>query len=72
MQSGSSNSVKKSDPAIDPAVAGRGGLAMAAHPLLMDTSVPQAQTKKERYKPMVPKFSTTKVRPVRVPGSKSS
>lgn len=34
---------------------------MAAHPLLMDTSVPVAQTKKERYKPMVPKFSTAKV-----------
>lgn len=33
---------------------------MAAHPLLMDNSAPVAQTKKERYRPMVPKFSTTK------------
>lgn len=35
---------------------------MAAHPLLMETATPTAQSKKERYKPMVPKFSTTKVR----------
>lgn len=35
---------------------------MAAHPLLMETATPAAQSKKERYKPMVPKFSTTKVR----------
>lgn len=35
---------------------------MAAHPLLMDNSVPTAQTKKEKYRPMTPMFSTTKVR----------
>ena len=52
---------KKNDPVLDPAVAGRGGLAMAAHPLLMDNSAPAVQTKKDRYRPMVPKFSTTKV-----------
>lgn len=52
----------RNDPVMDPSIAARGGLSMAAHPLLMDTSVPVAQTKKERYKPMVPKFSTTKVR----------
>ncbi|KAK4698733.1 hypothetical protein P7C70_g7536, partial [Phenoliferia sp. Uapishka_3] len=51
---------KKNDPVLDPAIAARGGLSMAAHPLLMDNSVPVAQTKKERYKPMVPKFSTAK------------
>ncbi|BGP16780.1 U4/U5/U6 small nuclear ribonucleoprotein prp3 [Rhodosporidiobolus nylandii] len=50
----------KKDPALDPSVAARGGLAMAAHPLLMDTSAPSAQSKKDRYKPMAPKFSTTK------------
>ncbi|KAK4054673.1 U4/U5/U6 small nuclear ribonucleoprotein prp3 [Microbotryomycetes sp. JL221] len=46
--------------ALDPSVAGRGGLTTAAHPLLMDTSLPTAQSKKDRYKPMAPKFSTTK------------
>ncbi|KAL8280825.1 hypothetical protein RQP46_006829 [Phenoliferia psychrophenolica] len=56
----SASAPKKNDPIMDPAIAARGGLSMAAHPLLMDTSVPAAQTKKERYKPMVPKFSTTK------------
>ncbi|GAA5837857.1 hypothetical protein JCM11251_004679 [Rhodosporidiobolus azoricus] len=50
----------KKDPTLDPSVAARGGLAMAAHPLLMDTSAPSAQSKKDRYKPMAPKFSTTK------------
>lgn len=34
---------------------------MAAHPLLMDNATPTVQTKKDRYRPMVPKFSTTKV-----------
>ncbi|GAA5857738.1 hypothetical protein JCM8547_005965 [Rhodosporidiobolus lusitaniae] len=51
---------KKNDPAVDPTVVARGGLAMAAHPLLMDTSAPSAQSKKDRYRPMAPKFSTTK------------
>jgi len=36
---------------------------MAAHPLLMDLNTPAAeQSKKDRYKPMAPKFSTVKVR----------
>ena len=36
---------------------------MAAHPLLMQASGPTPeQTKKERYRPMLPKFSTAKVR----------
>ncbi|KAM0789506.1 hypothetical protein ACM66B_000325 [Microbotryomycetes sp. NB124-2] len=51
---------KKSDPVLDPSVVGRGGLTTAAHPLLMDNAVPAAQTKKDRYKPMAPKFSTAK------------
>ncbi|GAA5893395.1 hypothetical protein JCM6882_008022 [Rhodosporidiobolus microsporus] len=50
----------KKDPALDPAVAARGGLSMAAHPLLLDRSAPSEQSKKDRYKPMAPKFSTTK------------
>ncbi|GAA6018508.1 hypothetical protein JCM10207_007200 [Rhodosporidiobolus poonsookiae] len=50
----------KKDPAVDPTVAARGGLAMAAHPLLLEQSGPSSQSKKDRYKPMAPKFSTTK------------
>ncbi|BGP48773.1 U4/U5/U6 small nuclear ribonucleoprotein prp3 [Rhodotorula kratochvilovae] len=51
----------KNDPALDPTIAARGGLAMAAHPLLMDNSaLSVATSKKDRYKPMAPKFSTTK------------
>jgi len=35
---------------------------MAAHPLLMGSNAPAAeQSKKDRYKPMAPKFSTVKV-----------
>ncbi|BGP55964.1 U4/U5/U6 small nuclear ribonucleoprotein prp3 [Rhodotorula sphaerocarpa] len=54
---------KKAEPTIDPSVAGRGGLNMAAHPLLMDLGTPTAPTetsKKDRYKPMAPKFSTAR------------
>ncbi|TFK41701.1 PRP3-domain-containing protein [Crucibulum laeve] len=36
------------------------GLKMAAHPLLLDTSVPAPQSKKDRYKPMQPKFASIK------------
>ncbi|GAA5973865.1 hypothetical protein JCM11641_003202 [Rhodosporidiobolus odoratus] len=50
----------RKDPLVDPTIAGRGGLAMTAHPLLLDNSAPSAQSKKDRYKPMAPKFSTTK------------
>ena len=34
---------------------------MAAHPLLLDTSIPAPQSKKDRYKPMQPKFASIKV-----------
>ncbi|KAH9032707.1 pre-mRNA processing factor 3-domain-containing protein [Lactarius hengduanensis] len=34
------------------------GLKMAAHPLLLDTSIPAPQSKKDRYKPMQPKFAS--------------
>lgn len=39
-----------------------GGLNMAAHPLLLDSASPASkeQSKKDRYKPMLPKFSTVK------------
>lgn len=33
---------------------------MAAHPLLLDTSTPAPQSKKDRYKPMQPKFASIK------------
>ena len=36
------------------------GLKMAAHPLLLDTSLPAPQSKKDRYKPMQPKFASIK------------
>lgn len=38
------------------------GLKMSAHPLLLDTSTPAPQSKKDRYKPMQPKFASIKVR----------
>lgn len=37
------------------------GLKMAAHPLLLDTTPSAPQSKKDRYKPMQPKFATIKV-----------
>ncbi|GAA6032393.1 hypothetical protein JCM8097_008152 [Rhodosporidiobolus ruineniae] len=58
--SSSFQGTKKDPMSVDPSIAGRGGLAMAAHPLLLDTAAPSAQSKKDRYKPMAPKFSTTK------------
>lgn len=39
------------------------GLKMSAHPLLLDTSAPAPQSKKDRYKPMQPKFASIKVGP---------
>jgi len=50
---------KKSKP-VEPAQQGV-GLKMAAHPLLLDTSIPAPQSKKDRYKPMQPKFASIKV-----------
>lgn len=38
------------------------GLKMAAHPLLLDTTPSAPQSKKDRYKPMQPKFASIKVR----------
>jgi U4/U6 small nuclear ribonucleoprotein PRP3 len=37
------------------------GLKMAAHPLLLDTTPAAPQSKKDRYKPMQPKFASIKV-----------
>ncbi|KAF8582545.1 PRP3-domain-containing protein [Ramaria rubella] len=36
------------------------GLKMAAHPLLLDMAAPTPQSKKDRYKPMQPKFASIK------------
>ena len=59
----SSFSKSQAETAPDPSAGGRGGLSMAAHPLLMDLGTPSAaapSSKKDRYKPMAPKFSTTR------------
>jgi len=40
---------------------------MAAHPLLLDTSTPAPQSKKDRYKPMQPKFASIKANARNVP-----
>ena len=37
------------------------GLKMAAHPLLLDTTPAAPQSKKDKYKPMQPKFASIKV-----------
>ncbi|KAF8508263.1 pre-mRNA processing factor 3-domain-containing protein [Hysterangium stoloniferum] len=44
---------------VEPAPQGV-GLKMAAHPLLLDTTAPAPQSKKDRYKPMQPKFASIK------------
>ncbi|KDQ60251.1 hypothetical protein JAAARDRAFT_191653 [Jaapia argillacea MUCL 33604] len=49
---------KKNRPA-EPAQQGA-GLKMAAHPLLLDSAPSAPQSKKDRYKPMQPKFATIK------------
>lgn len=51
---------KKNKPA-EPAQQGA-GLKMTAHPLLLDTAPAAPQSKKDRYKPMQPKFASIKVR----------
>ncbi|KAI0070554.1 PRP3-domain-containing protein [Panus rudis PR-1116 ss-1] len=50
---------KASQPVPEPAPQGT-GLKMAAHPLLLDNTVPAPQSKKDRYKPMQPKFASIK------------
>jgi len=37
------------------------GLKMAAHPLLLEQTAVHTQSKKDRYKPMQPKFASIKV-----------
>ncbi|KIY67308.1 PRP3-domain-containing protein [Cylindrobasidium torrendii FP15055 ss-10] len=44
----------------EPMSASGSGLKMAAHPLLLDTTPSQPQSKKDRYKPMQPKFASIK------------
>lgn len=43
------------------------GLKMAAHPLLLDTTPVLPQSKKDRYKPMQPKFASIKANTRNVP-----
>jgi U4/U6 small nuclear ribonucleoprotein PRP3 len=50
---------KKNRPA-EPSQQGA-GLKMAAHPLLLDNTPTVPQSKKDRYKPMQPKFASIKV-----------
>ncbi|KAJ8469204.1 hypothetical protein ONZ45_g16968 [Pleurotus djamor] len=54
----STTQVKKAKP-TEPAQQGA-GLKMAAHPLLLDTTPVAPQSKKDRYKPMQPKFASIK------------
>ncbi|KAH9174828.1 pre-mRNA processing factor 3-domain-containing protein [Lactarius sanguifluus] len=51
---------------VEPAPQGA-GLKMAAHPLLLDTSIPAPQSKKDRYKPMQPKFASIRANARNVP-----
>lgn len=51
---------------VEPAPQGV-GLKMAAHPLLLDTSTPAPQSKKDRYKPMQPKFASIRANARNVP-----
>ena len=50
---------KNKKQAPEPAQQGA-GLKMAAHPLLLDNTAPAPQSKKDRYKPMQPKFASIK------------
>lgn len=56
----------KSNRTAEPAPQGV-GLKMAAHPLLLDTSTPAPQSKKDRYKPMQPKFASIRANARNVP-----
>ena len=49
----------KAAPPPEPAQQGA-GLKMAAHPLLLDNTPTAPQSKKDRYKPMQPKFASIK------------
>lgn len=57
--------IKKNKP-VETAQQGA-GLKMAAHPLLLDTTPAAPQTKKDRYKPMQPKFASIKVSALQSP-----
>ncbi|TRM60365.1 pre-mRNA processing factor 3-domain-containing protein [Schizophyllum amplum] len=52
---------KRAPPAPEPTPVQQGaGLKMAAHPLLLDQTPAVPQSKKDRYKPMQPKFASIK------------
>ncbi|SCV70111.1 BQ2448_1505 [Microbotryum intermedium] len=60
--------------AVDSSSAGRGGLGVAAHPLLLDLDKGSTTTetnRKDRYRPMAPKFSSVKAN-AQLPSSWSS
>lgn len=59
---------KKKVAPIEPAPQGA-GLNMAAHPLLLDTSIPVPQSKKDKYKPMQPKFASIKANVRNIPAA---
>ncbi|KAJ7484676.1 pre-mRNA processing factor 3-domain-containing protein [Mycena latifolia] len=56
----------KTRPVVEAAPQGA-GLKMAAHPLLLDTTPAAPQSKKDRYKPMQPKFASIKANTRNIP-----
>ncbi|KAJ7437375.1 pre-mRNA processing factor 3-domain-containing protein [Mycena galericulata] len=61
-QPSKSNKTRPAEPAPQGA-----GLKMAAHPLLLDTTPAAPQSKKDRYKPMQPKFASIKANTRNIP-----
>lgn len=51
---------KGSTPVVEPQPSPGAGLKMAAHPLLLEPTTQATQSKKDRYKPMQPKFASIK------------
>ncbi|KAF8726543.1 hypothetical protein AX14_007747 [Amanita brunnescens Koide BX004] len=62
----SQNNKKKGSAPVEQTQQGA-GLKMAAHPLLLDTTPTLPQSKKDRYKPMQPKFASIKANVRNVP-----
>ncbi|KAF8621787.1 hypothetical protein AX15_007522 [Amanita polypyramis BW_CC] len=60
------NSKKKGNAPVEQTQQGA-GLKMAAHPLLLDTTPTLPQSKKDRYKPMQPKFASIKANARNIP-----
>ncbi|KAJ7885084.1 pre-mRNA processing factor 3-domain-containing protein [Mycena olivaceomarginata] len=62
-----SNSANKARQPAPEATQQGAGLKMAAHPLLLDTTPAAPQSKKDRYKPMQPKFASIKANTRNIP-----